>query len=281
MFKKILILSSLILLTACGTFNKTSESKSNTRFDRASNRVLTNTTSTSTNSSTFKYISRLDLARAVCTVAGEEYKQFLVLSDTNVEFLPIVIQDGKYIQLPDEAKIVFNNKVNRPGASPFNMGTCVTDVTKTGMERFFTGFFKDVFKFGRDIIPYAAGYKVAGKFLDYIGDNNKLIADSAGVKVNGVEEGATVAVGTDESIVNVDQRRDQAGDNSTFNTCAGEISETGACVLPVEPGSVAEGEADASTCTGAGGSVQDDDLDGTPDRCSDGEGGTIEDVILI
>jgi len=250
--KNLLVVALLAMfISACAT-NPITEST--TRYDNKTNTSVTESVTSTASQSTMKLMTRAKLAQAVCTAAGNDYKDYLVLSNTNVEFLPIVIQDGQYIQLPEEAKIKFNNTVNRPSATAFNMSDCVEGVTKTGMERFFTGFFKDVFSFGRDVIPYGAGFLVADKFLDFLGDNT-------GVEVNGVEAGATVAVGSDDANISIDQRSDNAGDNSTFNTCAGEIIE-GQCVLPAQAQET-DGE---RTCTGEGGEIVDDNGDGINDR---------------
>lgn len=280
----------LTFLTGCANFGigaNNSISTQETVINPATNNPETTTITRNVNSSNMKLITRADLAEAMCTVAGDSYEEYLVLSNTNVEFLPIVIQDGKYVNLPPEAKIKFNNTVKRPNAAPFNMGSCVEDVMKTGVERFFTGFFKDVFQFGRDVLPYGAGYLVADKFLDFVNENNKLIAENSSPKIENVGEGATVAVGTDNAQVNVDQRSDQAGDGSTYNTCAGEVVD-GQCVLPAQAQTLGDVEVgstpvvDAATCLEAGGTPLDaeDNLVGTEGagpyvRCSNGSGGNI------
>ncbi len=231
MFKKLIVVGAMALaITGCAT---STISTSDTRFDVETNKTVTQTETKQVSQRTLKYISRVDLAKTMCESSGNAYKEFLVLSDTNVEFLPIVIQDGKYVQLPDEAKIVFSNTVNRPDASPFNVGNCVEDIMKTGIERVFTSLYKDVFKLGRDLVPYGAGFAIADRFFDFAQDSNDSIAENAG----------------DRLTVTGDNNRVASGADSTFNEQPG---------IPVEPVTLEDGalSGDDDSCEDQGGTVR-------------------------
>ena len=94
----ILVAFTALFLSACATKGTVtfSETDHNVKTDKA----VTTTESFQASQGTMKYLKRSDLAAKMCGLAGDRYKDFLVLSDTNVEFMPIVIQDGKYIDLP-------------------------------------------------------------------------------------------------------------------------------------------------------------------------------------
>ena len=168
----------------------------------------------------YKFMKRADLVEKLCVKAQDNYDKYLVLSTFSVTQTPIVIVNGAYVPIPEGSGSTVSNIVNRPDAGPFDMVGCIEHGMKTGVERLLSQTIAGVVDITKTVIPFGAGYFVADRVVDAL--------EKPDIEVDG--DGNTVGL-TDGGVV--DQRSDQAGDDSVYSngSCVGEIID-GQCVLP-------------------------------------------------
>lgn len=223
MFRTRLILALLIavLCAACTTGKRTTklvDENGDGRFEQ----TVTNTDNLSQR--TLRVQEKAALANALCSLESNN------LSDP----------DRRIIADINGVKIYSQTIVS------FDMSGCIAESMRWGGERLLSTAINK----GAELLTLGAKGYAAVSIA-------KRVFDNQGVKVDNVAEGATVAIGTDQAPVAVDQRSDQAGDSSTYNTCAGEIVE-GECVLPANATLPGEEDIDFRAC-------------GVPDTCSSAE----------
>lgn len=207
----VIVFLSLVLATACTTGKRTTkfvDADGDGRFEQ----TVQNTDNLSQR--TLRFQERVGMANALCTLesnnlANPERRIIAEVGDTKIYSQDIPV---------------------------FDMAGCIEEALRWGGERLLT----NVVNKGAELLTLGAKGYAAVSIA-------KRVLDNRGVKVENVAEGATVAVGTEEAPINIDQRADRAGDNSTYNTCAGELVE-GECVLPASAGSDEEEFIDPLAC---------------------------------
>lgn len=191
----IIFLIAAALISGCTTGKRTTkliDADNDGRFEQ----TVVNTDNLSQR--TLRLQEKVTMATALCSLESNN------LSDP----------DRRLIADVEGVKIYSQNIV------AFNMEGCIAESLRWGGERLMnTVINKSADLLNLGIKGYAA-VSVA-----------KRVFDNQGVKVDNVAEGATVAIGTDQAPVDIDQRSDRAGDGSTYNTCAGDLID-GECVLP-------------------------------------------------
>lgn len=115
--------------------------------------------------------------------------------------------------------VIGDAKIYSQNIPIFSMEGCIAEALRWGGERLVS----TVIEKGAELLDTGVKGYAAVSIA-------KRVFDNQGVRVDNVAEGATVAIGTDEAPVSLDQRSDRAGDGSTYNTCAGELVD-GECVL--------------------------------------------------
>lgn len=214
-YKPLIIVLILSFVSACTNGKRTFKQVDHDGDGRFEQQV-TNTEKLSQR--TLRLQEKRILANGLCSLQSNNHnEQRLVVSSS-----PLVIVDGSAITIPEEAQTKFYN----PSIPPFNMPGCIAEALRWGGERLLA----KVIDAGRDLLTLgikgAAAYKIA-----------KEVTDNSGVKVNGVEAGASVAVGTENAPAAIDNRdlsdnrSGQTGDGSQYGDCAGEVID-GFCVVP-------------------------------------------------
>jgi len=191
----ILALIAVALCGACTTGKRTTklvDENGDGRFEQ----TVTNTDNLSQR--TLRVQEKASLANALCSLESEN------LSDPERR----IIADVNGVKIYSQTIVAFD------------MAGCIAESMRWGGERLLTTAINK----GAELINLGIKGVAAVSIA-------KRIFENQGVRVENVAEGATVAVGTDDAPVAVDQRTDQAGDASTYNTCAGELDD-GECVLP-------------------------------------------------
>lgn len=241
----VLLLS--VFIAGCANGKRTTKSVDGDQ-DGIAEQTVSNTDNLSQR--TIRYQEKVTMATALCKAGSSDY------NEQRIMFYSPEIQVG---EVHVKAQPVYN-----PMVAPFNMTGCIEESMRWGGERIATAVLNktaDLLKFG--IIGSAAVDIATAAF------------ENSGVKVSDVAEGATVGVGTDTAPVTIDQRSDRAGDDSTYNTCAGDLVD-GECVIPAVAATESGDESDDGNitdeeeCLALGGEFVIEES-----RCSDGMGGTL------
>lgn len=210
------------LLGGCATAKRTSK-QIDSNGDGHAEQTVTNTDNLSQRS--LRYQEKVALVNSLCGLQSERHNEQRLVTSA----MPIVIMDGRAVAVPENSATKFYN----PNIPPFNMVGCIEEGLRWSGERLVLRFTDFVDRAVTKGLPAYLAYKVFKTAVD---------KDSVSVK------GDNNRVGVSET-GDIDIRQDKAGDQSTYNTCAGEIVD-GECVLPAEAASKPEACELPEDCSG-------------------------------
>lgn len=222
MLKHLIVIFLVATLSACATANRSNKA---TLTGGVVDQTVENTENLS--QKTIRYQEKVTLAKALCSLQSDNHQEQKIT--TEVEYTPIVIVDGTFVEVPQSKMTSYDNSVK-----PFDMVGCIEESLRWGGERLLGLVISKASDLLTKTIYGVAAVEIADR-----------ITDNSGVRIDGVEEGATVSVGTDNADSDVDNsdnrdlsdnsdnRSDQAGDGSVFNSCEGEVID-GVCSSPPE-----------------------------------------------
>lgn len=218
--RTLIICFTAIVISGCGMIGK---GKIVNTVHHPDNRVET-TTRSGMSSGAMKKVSKYDMAENLCGMQSTLYNEQRKI----VEQSPIIIVDGKAIEIPESSKqVIYNHSI-----PPFDMQSCIAEGLRMPYERLgmkFLGVFEKVATLGLKVgAPAYFAYKA-------IQSSNK----NGGTEINNPQPGSTNVVGGKA------QQAPTSVDQSASGVCPGTVDpDTGICVTPVEEAAEEESESE-------------------------------------